>query len=40
MINKDKAIEYLNWHFYNDDGDADKYVIQEYENLKKYIKSI
>ena len=39
-MDKDKAIEYLNWYFYDDDGGADKYAIQEYENLKKYIESL
>lgn len=40
MINKDKAIKYLNWYFYEDDGMADKDVVQEYENLKEYIGNL
>ncbi len=39
-MNKDKAIEYLNWYFYNDNGSADKNAVQEYENLKKYIENL
>lgn len=30
-----KAIEYLNWYFYEDDGTADKTAAQYYELLKK-----
>jgi retron-type reverse transcriptase len=37
MIGKDKAIEYLDWYFYDDDGNVDKYAIQKYNNLKNYI---
>ena len=40
MIDKDKAIKYLDWYFYDDDGMADKYAVQEYENLKKHIENL
>ena len=40
MIDKDNAIKYLDWYFYDDDGGADKYAVQEYENLKEYIGNL
>ena len=40
MVNKDEAIKYLNWYFYEDDGMADKDAVQEYENLREYIENL
>lgn len=39
-MDKDNAIKYLNWYFYEDDGMADKDAVQEYENLKEYIENL
>lgn len=40
MIDKDKAIEYLDWYFYCDNGSGDHDIIKEYEKLKAYIENL
>ena len=39
-MDKDEALKYLDWYFYNDGGMTDKAAVKYYEELKELIEHL